>query len=118
VNLEGRVQRALKATQPPGDAREDWTIFRALSSVLGAKLPYDDLSALRARIAAEWPDLARDGLIERAASLAPVKAKALNGPLRHIYSNHQLTNPIARASATMAACVSSLLAPDQREAAE
>ena len=118
VNMEGRVQRALKATQPPGDAREDWTIFRALSSVLGVKLPYDDLSALRARIASEWPDLARDGLIARAERLKAVKPRAVKGPLRHIYSNHQLTNPIARASATMAACVSALLAPEVQEAAE
>jgi NADH-quinone oxidoreductase subunit G len=122
VNLDGRVQRALKATQPPGDAREDWTIFRALSSVLGQTLPYDDLSALRKRIAGEWPDLARDGLIDRAATLPAATAMPdvaqLRGPLHHIYSNYQLTNPIARASGTMAACVSSLLAPDAREAAE
>jgi NADH-quinone oxidoreductase subunit G len=116
VNLEGRVQRALKATQPPGDAREDWTIFRALSSVLGAKLPYDDLSALRRRIASEWPDLARDGLIDRAATLPAMDAAPLNGPLHHIYSNYHLTNPVARASATMAACVSSLVSV--QEAAE
>ena len=118
VNMEGRVQRALKATQPPGDAREDWTIFRALSAVLGVKLPYDDLIALRARIAGEWPDLARDGMIARAATLADVAAPPVAGPLHHIYSNYQLTNPIARASATMAACVSSLLAPAYGEAAE
>jgi NADH-quinone oxidoreductase subunit G len=118
VNMEGRVQRALKASQPPGDAREDWTILRALSSVLGMKLPYDDLPALRKRIAGEWPDLARDGLIERADAMTPVAAAAVAGPLHHIYSNYQLTNPIARASATMAACVSSLLAPDVQEAAE
>ncbi|WP_164156360.1 NADH-quinone oxidoreductase subunit NuoG [Sandarakinorhabdus rubra] len=117
VNLEGRVQRALKATQPPGDAREDWTIFRALSSVLGRKLPYDDLSALRRRIAADWPDLARDGLIDRAASLPAKDAAPVKGPLHLAFTNYHLTNPIARASATMAACVSSLLAPEQ-EAAE
>ncbi len=118
VNMEGRVQRALKATQPPGDAREDWTIMRALSSVLGVKLPYDDLVALRARIAGEWPDLARDGLIARAAMLDAVAPAKVAGPLHHAFSNYQLTNPIARASATMAACVSSLLAPESREAAE
>ena len=121
VNLEGRVQRALRATQPPGDAREDWTIFRALSSVLGHKLPYDDLSALRRRIAADWPDLARDGLLDRAATLPAVAAAApapLSGPLHHIYSNYHLTNPVARASATMAACVASLLATEVQEAAE
>ena len=116
VNMEGRVQRALRATQPPGDAREDWTIFRALSSVLGVTLPYDDAGALRQRIAADWPDLARPGLIDRAGTLKPVKAKPVKGPLTPIYSNYQLTNPIARSSPTMAACVSSLIS--LQEAAE
>ncbi len=116
VNMEGRVQRALKATQPPGDAREDWTILRALSSVLGQKLPYDDLSALRRRIAADWPDLARDGLIDRAATLPAVNAAPVQGTLHLAYSNYHLTNPVARASATMAACVSSLIVV--QEAAE
>jgi NADH-quinone oxidoreductase subunit G len=116
VNMEGRVQRALKATQPPGDAREDWTILRALSSVLGQKLPYDDLSALRRRIAADWPDLARDGLIDRAAALPAVSAAPVQGALHLAYSNYHLTNPVARASATMAACVSSLVSV--QEAAE
>lgn len=112
VNMEGRVQRALRATQPPGDAREDWTILRALSSVLGKKLPYDDIDALRRRIAEEWPDLGRAGLIERSHTLSEVTAEPVTGPLAHAYSNYHLTNPIARASATMAACVSSLLAPE------
>jgi NADH-quinone oxidoreductase subunit G len=116
VNMEGRVQRALKATQPPGDAREDWTILRALSSVLGQKLPYDDLSALRRRIAADWPDLARDGLIARVGTLPAVKAAPVQGALHLAYSNYHLTNPVARASATMAACVSSLVSV--QEAAE
>jgi NADH-quinone oxidoreductase subunit G len=116
VNMEGRVQRALKATQPPGDAREDWTILRALSSVLGQKLPYDDLSALRRRIAADWPDLARDGLIAHVGTLPAVNAAPVQGALHLAYSNYHLTNPVARASATMAACVSSLIVV--QEAAE
>ena len=116
VNMEGRVQRALKATQPPGDAREDWTILRALSSVLGQKLPYDDLSALRRRIAADWPDLARDDLIARVGTLPAVNAAPVQGALHLAYSNYHLTNPVARASATMAACVSSLIVV--QEAAE
>ncbi len=116
VNMEGRVQRALKATQPPGDAREDWTILRALSSVLGQKLPYDDLSALRRRIAADWPDLARDGLVARVGTLPAVNAAPVQGALHLAYSNYHLTNPVARASATMAACVSSLIVV--QEAAE
>ena len=37
VNTEGRVQMANRAAFPPGDAREDWAILRALSDVLGAE---------------------------------------------------------------------------------
>ena len=50
VNFEGRVQRAERAVFPPGEAKEDWAIIRALSDVLGVKLPYDDRAALRAAI--------------------------------------------------------------------
>ncbi len=35
VNTEGRVQRGFAATQPPGEAREDWAILRAFSAVIG-----------------------------------------------------------------------------------
>ena len=47
VNTEGRVQMAGRASFPPGEAREDWAILRALSDVLGRKLPYDSLAQLR-----------------------------------------------------------------------
>ncbi len=63
VNTEGRVQMANRASFPPGDAREDWAILRALSDVLGAKLPYDSLPALRAALFEEHPHLARIGQI-------------------------------------------------------
>ncbi|WP_310496216.1 NADH-quinone oxidoreductase subunit NuoG [Sandarakinorhabdus sp.] len=122
VNLEGRVQRALAATQPPGDAREDWTILRALSAVLGAKLPYDDLASLRARILAQWPQLAPGQVLDGAGKLpaadrARTSVKALGGALPAAVANHYLTNPIARASQTMADCVTEILHPVQ-EAAE
>ena len=61
VNLEGRVQRSERAVFPPGDAREDWTIFRALSDVLGQKLPFDTLDGLRAAMATEVPALGQEG---------------------------------------------------------
>ena len=59
VNTEGRPQFAERAVFPPGDAREDWAILRALSDALGARLPYDSLAALRAALAAAHPDLVR-----------------------------------------------------------
>ncbi len=116
VNLEGRVQRALRAVFPPGEAREDWTIFRALSAVLGTPLAYDDLPALRARIAAEWPHLG-GGAMPPATLSAAGAVTPVSGPLALAIDNYYLTNPIARASATMAECVEQILAP-LREAAE
>ncbi|MBC7521154.1 MAG: NADH-quinone oxidoreductase subunit G [Sandarakinorhabdus sp.] len=118
VNMEGRVQRSLRAIFPPGDAREDWTIMRALSAVLGAPLPYDDLAGLRARIAAEWPHLAGGAPVAAAASRWAFPAgDAVAGPITLAIDNYYLTNPIARASETMAACVAEIL-PVIAEAAE
>ena len=59
VNTEGRVQMAERAVFPPGEAKEDWAIFRALSAVLGVPLPFNSLRQLRAAIYAEFPHLAR-----------------------------------------------------------
>ena len=105
VNLEGRVQRGSRAVFPPGEAREDWTIFRALSDVLNCTLPYNDLTALRSRIAREWPLLASEGLTPAATGSLPsgaAVAVAVQGDPKHAF---YLSNPIARASETMAECV-------------
>jgi NADH-quinone oxidoreductase subunit G len=104
VNLEGRVQRSWRAGFPPGEAREDWRIFRALSQHLGRALAYDDLGALRARIAGQWPHLGREGL-ESAGAWTPDAAASLSaGPIPPAVTDFHATNPIARASHTMAAC--------------
>jgi NADH-quinone oxidoreductase subunit G len=112
VNSEGRVQLANRATFPPGEAKEDWAILRALSEVVGQRLPYDNLDALRNAMLAEHPHLARRdvapaqpgadpaiwGAIGRAG---PVEAaRPLASPIQDYY----FTNPIARASETMAEC--------------
>lgn len=109
VNLEGRVQRALRATFPPGDAREEWTIFRALADVLGQDLGYDNLLQLRQRIAAEWPELGREGLSPAEwvpAQLAAAKPAGAALPRPHDFYS---SNPILRASPTMRACVAEIL---------
>ncbi len=118
VNLEGRVQRGLRAVFPPGDAREDWTILRALSAVLGQPLPYDDLAGLRARIVGEWPWLAPDAAAP--AFVAPTVAAAtpLAGEFTLPVTNFYTTNAIARASETMAECVAQILGGGLLEAAE
>ena len=114
VNLEGRVQRGARATFPPGEAREDWTIFRALSAVVGQPLPYDDLRALRGRIAAEWPHLANEGLVP-APWVAPLAsdAPASSGPFALPPRDFYRSNAVARASATMAECVAEIVDADE-----
>jgi len=105
VNMEGRVQRGYRAVFAPGDAREDWAILRALSEVLGNKLPYDSFAALRARIAAEWPHLAEEGI-------APVEGDVDFGgggefdaaPIGRFIRDFYLTNAVARASTVMQEC--------------
>jgi len=109
VNTEGRVQIANRASFPPGDAREDWAIVRALSELLGAKLPYDSLPALRQALFKERPQLARIGQIVAHGAADVRQLSALSGecdkaPFRSAIDDFYLTNPIARASAVMAEC--------------
>jgi NADH-quinone oxidoreductase subunit G len=109
VNTEGRVQMATRASFPPGDAREDWAILRALSDVLGKKLPYDSLGQLRQAIFKAYPHLMRVGEIALADAadlkkLAGVGGATDKAPLLSSVDNFYFTNPIARCSAVMAEC--------------
>jgi NADH-quinone oxidoreductase subunit G len=121
VNTEGRVQLAERAVFPPGDAKEDWSIFRALSAVLGKPLAFNSLAQLRAALYAEFPHLARLDEIaagnsadirKLAGAATKTKSASYTSPVADFY----LTNPIARASATMGECAA--LAAGLRQAAE
>jgi NADH-quinone oxidoreductase subunit G len=122
VNTEGRPQFAERAVFPPGDAREDWSILRALSDPLGVRLSYDSLTQLRATLAAAHPDLVRFDAVVAADPAALVGLSAVVGsvdkvPFGASVQDFYLTNPIARASRVMAEC--SALAQGRRlEAAE
>jgi NADH-quinone oxidoreductase subunit G len=109
VNTEGRVQVATRASFPPGDAREDWAILRALSDVLKHRLPYDSLRALREVMFKAHPHLLRVGQITPGDPADIRKLAALGGstdkaPFVSLVDDFYLTNPIARASAIMAEC--------------
>ncbi|MBV2187308.1 MAG: NADH-quinone oxidoreductase subunit NuoG [Rhizobium sp.] len=109
VNTEGRVQMGNRAGFAPGDAREDWAIIRALSDVLGKKLPYDSLGALRARLYADYPHFAAldeiaPGAGAEIAALAKKAGKMTKSAFASPVKDFYLTNPIARASAVMAEC--------------
>lgn len=114
VNTEGRSQMTTAATGPVGSAREDWTIFKALSEYLGVGLPYEDVRALRSRIETIAPHLLRIEAVEP-VSLEVVNlgldfvpsAKPTGATLENPIKNFYFTDAISRNSKTMAQCVGS-----------
>jgi NADH-quinone oxidoreductase subunit G len=108
VNTEGRVQEGCRVCYPPGEAREDWAILRALSERLGKTLPYDTLGQVRGRLvtanrtfaaldqqaAGAWAEFGRPGPVSDA-------------PFEPAIKNFYMTDPISRASRTMAECIES-----------
>ena len=109
VNLEGRVQRGERAVFPPGDAREDWTILRALSETMGATLPFDSFAGLREAMFGEVPALRNEGLVRfdwAPPSVDTGVSGTIDGyPIKDFY----LTNAICRASPTMQRCSAELV---------
>jgi NADH-quinone oxidoreductase subunit G len=116
VNTEGRVQMGFRAVFPRGQAREDWAILRALSGYLDKTLPYDSLAQLRAKLFADHPTFGAidhaPGSVPASLDLAAVGAKGEVGeaPFASPVKDFYFTNPIARASVTMAECSASVAA--------
>jgi NADH-quinone oxidoreductase subunit G len=108
VNTEGRVQRGEKAAFPPGEAREDWAILRAVSELAGKILPFDSFGELWRQMVAEYPQLGREGLIDLPWSPPKLSAKA-EGPIRYPIGDFFLTNAICRNSPTMRRCSEELV---------
>ncbi|HMB75756.1 MAG TPA: molybdopterin-dependent oxidoreductase, partial [Kiloniellaceae bacterium] len=105
VNTEGRVQLARLAGFPPGEAREDWTILRALSGLLDRTLPYDNLGELRGRLVATHPHFAEVDRVKPAAWGDFGRSGALSdASFAAAIENYYMTDPISRASETMAHC--------------
>lgn len=122
ANTEGRVQMTDRATFPPGDAREDWAILRALSGALGKTLPFDSLPGLRKALYEAHPHFAALEVLQRAdtaglGSLAGLSGKADKAGFVSTIADFYQTNPIARASAVMAEC-SALASGRLQQAAE
>jgi NADH-quinone oxidoreductase subunit G len=123
VNTEGRVQVTSKAVQPKGEAREGWAIFRALSDVMGKTLPYDTVDAVRGALR-ENDLFTGIGYAPGAAGAEALKAvpeasgSLSSAPFKPVIGDFYLTNPIARASKTMAECSALATALDTPVAAE
>jgi len=106
VNTEGRVQLGRLATFPPGEAREDWTILRALSEQVGEALPYDNLGQLRQRMIDVNPVFAAIDQVSTIGlgNVAKSDGKLSSDPFTSNITNFYMTDPISRSSETMSAC--------------
>jgi NADH-quinone oxidoreductase subunit G len=124
VNVEGRVQLAKRATFPPGNAKEDWAILRALSEVLGKTLAYDDIDELRSAIVADASHFkerdtlpVRPGADPKIWQTIGTSGSVLGSqPLKSVILDYYLSNPLARASETMAECSRLFVHRDQMAA--
>ncbi|GGG61831.1 NADH-quinone oxidoreductase [Salipiger pallidus] len=102
VNTEGRPQLALRACFPPGEAKENWAIFRALSAEIGAKLPWDSMAQLRRALIEAVPHLAGIDTVAENDWSAPETGSLGDASFRYAVRDFWLTNPIARSSVLMA----------------
>ncbi|MCM8557026.1 NADH-quinone oxidoreductase subunit NuoG [Sphingomicrobium sediminis] len=120
VNIEGRVQRSEKAVFAPGDAREDWSIFRAVSDILGKPLKFDNFGQLRAAMVKDVPMLGVDDGVIVDLPFSPTKIEPKGeGAISYPIADYYLTNPICRHSPTMRRCSAELVhGEDIAEAAE
>ncbi len=106
VNTEGRVQEARRAVFPKGQAKEDWAILQMVAKHLGKALPYATQADLRARVVKEFPHFAQMDIRPNAtwsaetSATQSIKAEGFDYPIRNFY----MTDPISRASKTMAQC--------------
>jgi len=115
VNTEGRIQRTRLAAFPPGDARDDWSIVRALSGVLGHALPYDDLRSLRGKLVeANAVFLTLDEAVPAAWGDFGTEGEVGSAPFRSPIETFHMTDPISRASVTMAKCIAALTGAGER----
>ncbi|XP_067649239.1 NADH-ubiquinone oxidoreductase 75 kDa subunit, mitochondrial-like [Haliotis asinina] len=123
VNTEGRAQLTRTAVTPPGLARVDWKIIRALSEIIGVTLPYDKITEVRRRLGEVAPNLVRVGDVEdanyftQAQQLAQSVKKSLGTspltPPQQELKDFYMTDSISRASQTMAKCVQASSEPSK-----
>jgi NADH-quinone oxidoreductase subunit G len=119
VNTEGRPQLALQAAFPPGEAREDWKIIRAFSDAIDKHLDFDSITQLREKMFESAPILANIGRLTKAAwSKFGKDGSVSSKPFAPVIQNFYMTDPICRASVTMAKCTEEILSLSFKEAAE
>ena len=116
VNTEGRVQQARLAVFPPGEAREDWRIVRALSEALNRPLPYDDAATLARHLVNAQPLIGqKDAVHDLPFAEFGLEGPVMDAPFGETIEDYYLTDPISRASPTMLECSAAFVTAPQKK---
>ena len=107
TNLEGKVQKAYKASYPPGDAKEDWEIINDLAEFMNNRKLFNDKDELESSMF-NYLNLKK----EKQENLSNTKVDLINFEdeiLKITYKDYYFSNVIARSSKTMLNCNNSKL---------
>lgn len=122
MNTEGRVQSGRQAIDPPGDAREDWAIIRAVSDECGHTLAFDTLAQLRSNLIADYPAFGAVDMVPETewGEFGDAKASVSDTPFKNPVENFYQTNVITKSSVTMMKCIAEFVNHEEplAEAAE
>ena len=102
TNLEGKIQKAYKASYPPGDAKEDWQIINDLAEVMNNRKLFNDKEELESSMF-NYLKLKK----EQKKSDLPNKmgqSDFENENLNIKFKDYYFSNVIARSSKTMVEC--------------
>ncbi|MDA8783233.1 NADH-quinone oxidoreductase subunit NuoG [Candidatus Pelagibacter bacterium] len=109
TNLEGKIQKAYKASYPPGDAKEDWQIINELAELMNNRKLFNDKDELESSML-NYLNLEKEKQInEDDENTKTDENEFKSETLNIVVKNYYFSNVIARSSKTMVDCNNSKL---------
>ena len=107
TNLEGKIQKAFKASYPPGEAKEDWQIINELAEMMNNRKLFNDKDEL---VSSMFNFLNLKKEKQKSSSIKEInQINFENEDLKIESKNYYFSNVIARSSKTMLDCYNSKL---------
>ena len=105
TNLEGKIQKAYKASYPPGDAKEDWQIINDLAEMMNNRKLFNDKEELESSMF-NFLNLKKDK--QKSVSINKINLNDFKNEILNIqFKDYYFSNVIARSSKTMHDCYNS-----------
>ncbi len=102
TNLEGKIQKAYKASYPPGDAKEDWQIINELAELMNHRKLFNDMEELESSMF-NYLNLKKDKQTQKTNKKVDLN-NFENEDLKIKFKDYYFSNVITRASKTMLDC--------------